>query len=381
VTSLLIGSLPWEGSATLSALELPFILLVDPVDRPYRIEGKPIAIVEAPFKADPLCVLKIPFSEHITSIFSFTELGLLPAALLAEAMNLATVPVAAVLRTRNKFFMRCALRGKMEQPEFGLVQMSNPKDLPYPVIVKPLDSSGSRGIAYVDGPAAFEKYVSQGTPCLWERYVEGPEFSVEAVTRDGCHQILGITEKITTGSPHFVEIGHRVPAQLSTRATREITETICRCLDLLGVDKGASHTEVKYANSQVMIIETHTRAGGDRIPLLTKLVSGYDQYELAVCTSLGRSVPKRGEKKFNCAAVRYFKWPEGRIASIDGVESCRTLPGVIEIEVKAKKGECMPQFRHSHDRPGFVVVGGDSFEEVEARLAVVESQIKISYDN
>ncbi|HEU5226167.1 MAG TPA: ATP-grasp domain-containing protein [Ktedonobacteraceae bacterium] len=379
MTSLLIGSIPWEGTATLSALDIPFILLVDPVDRPYRIEGKPISIVEVPFKADPLCVLKLPFAESITSVFSFTELGLLPAALLAEALHIATVPVASVLQTRNKLFMRRTLMGKMEQPGFGLVHQSNAQDIPYPVIVKPLDSSGSRGIEYIDDPTTFEQLIG-GDLCLWEQYVDGPEFSVEAVTWEGQHQILGITEKITTGAPNFVEVGHRVPAQLSPQAAQEITATVCRCLDLLQVDKGATHTEVKYADSQVMVIETHTRAGGDRIPLLTKLVSGYDQYELAVCSILGRSTPAVGEKKFKCATVQYFRWPEGRIASIDGVEDCQVLPGVIEIEVKVKPGDHMPLFKHSHDRPGFVVVGGDSFAEVEARVAAVEKLIKISYE-
>lgn len=378
--SLLIGSMPAEGPAALSRLDMPFILLTDPIDHAYQLAAEPVRVIDVPFKNDPLCILKLPFSEKITNVFSFTELGLLPAALLAEALNISTVPVATVLKTRNKFFMRCVLKGQIAQPEFGLVGDKSPHEIPYPVIVKPIDSSGSRGVEYITDPVTFERRAAQGDVCLWEQYIDGPEFSVEAVTWDGKHQILGITEKITTGAPNFVEVGHFVPARITPEDARNITQAVGQCLDALGVNKGASHTEVKYVNSQTILIETHTRAGGDRIPLLTKLVSGYDQHELAVRSILGTGPLSAKEKVFNYAGVKYFRWPQGIVTDIEGIDECQNMPGVVEFELKITKGSHMPTWKHTHDRPGFVVAGGKSAQEVEARLTAAENMIKVSYN-
>jgi hypothetical protein len=236
-------------------------------------------------------------------------------------------------------------------------------------------------VKYIDTPTAFKERVAQGDSCIWEQYIDGPEFSVEAVTFHATHQILGITEKVTTGPPNFVEVGHFAPARLSAKDVNNITNMVTRCLNALGVSKGASHTEVKYVKSHAFLIETHTRAGGDRIPLLTKLVSGYDQYELAVRSILGMGTLTPKEKTFNCAGVQYFRWAQGIVSSIEGIDVCRTThDGLVELELKVSQGSYIPQWKDSSDRPGFAVVGGENIEEIQKKLAIIEAQIKVSYE-
>lgn len=378
--SLLIGSLPVEGPAILAQLGIPFILLVDPVDEPATSYPGAVRVVSAPFKRDPLSVLHIPLQEDITDIFSFTELGSLPAALLAEVLGLATVSTATVLKVRNKFLMRRALTGKVNQPKFGLVDATDPETLPFPVIVKPVDGSASRGVMFIDSLLSYREHISPGEKYIWEQYIDGPEFSVEAVSWNGHHQILGITEKITTGPPTFVESAHLVPARLSSQDQSNIVDAVTQCLDILDIHVGASHTEVKYQASQAYIIETHTRPGGDRIPLLTKLVSGYDQFELAVHAIRGMKMPTPTDKAYPYAGIRYFKWPKGLVSTIAGLEGCSTLPGFVALELKVAPGTKMPEWQHSLDRPGFVIIGGDTPEDLEKGFLAVEAQIYITYD-
>lgn len=400
--AVLVGAMPPKGPAVLSKLGIPYILLANPGDRSPRVMTepvskvtswtqflgaaqqpeevvKPVRVVSVPFKSDPLSVLRVPFSEEITHVFSFTEMGQLPAALLAEALDVPTVGTAAVLKTRNKFFMRRAQVGKVIQPEFGLIDRWADQHIPYPIVAKPVDSSGSKGVEYINDSVALRRRIEQDSPFLWEQYIAGPEFSVEVVTFNGEHHVLGITEKITTGAPHFVEIGHYSPARLSDDEAINIIDTVKTCLDTLRISKGPTHTEVKYLNGQTFIIETHTRAGGDRITLLTEMVSGYIHRELAVRSILGQQMPEAGEKKYACAGIRFFRWDEGIVDFVEGVEECLKQPWVIEIEIKVEQGQSMPQWKDSTDRPGYVVVGGANFAEVQERLSVIENVLKVRY--
>src|SRR5436305_3281162 len=88
-----------------------------------------------------------------------------------------------------------------------------------PIVLKPASGSGSIGVSKIDCesqiPSAFEWAKMTGHSVLIaEAYVDGPEYSVESLTRDGVHRIVAITEKYTTGAPHFIEIGHRLPAPI-----------------------------------------------------------------------------------------------------------------------------------------------------------------------
>ena len=85
------------------------------------------------------------------------------------------------------------------------------------------------------------------------------------------------------------------------------------------------------------------------------------------------------EKRYPCAGIRFFRWPEGIVECVEGVGDCLALPWVEEIEVKVTQGKPMPSWRDSTDRPGYVVVGGESAEEVLQRLTLAEQLLKVRY--
>lgn len=231
----------------------------------------------------------------------------------------------------------------------------------------------------IETAADFQRRAHLSSSYLWEQYIEGQEFSVEAVTFQGQHHILAITEKVTTGAPHYVEVAHFSPARLSQWQAEQIKRTVERCLSALDIRQGASHTEIKWTEGQAFLIETHTRGGGDRIALLTKLVTGYDQIELAVRSIMGDALPAPEKARYACAGVQYFRWHPGTIEQIEGVEDCQNVPGLIELELTIKAGDRMPEWQDSSDRPGYVVVGGATFEEVETRLQLAEELIRVRY--
>jgi biotin carboxylase len=373
---VLIGSKPAEGYQTLARMGLPYVWVVDPVDGPLPDAEGFVQILEVPFKSEPEAVLSRVLPAGVQAVISFTEMGSLPAALLSEALGLPTVPVRAVLRARHKLLMRRLLAGDPDALAFGVVGVDDPAGADFPVIVKPADGTGSMGVEYVPDAATYAERAGALAGAMWEHYLGGAEYSVEAVSSGGVHRILGVTAKQTTGKPYFVETGHEVPATLTPEDSQAIRTSVLRCLDALEITTGGSHTEVKVENGRAVVIETHTRPGGDRIPLLTRLVGGADQYELSIRALLPPIEAAEESPRHKYAAVHYFPWQDVTIAGVDNLEQCRALPGVEELVVQVADGAAVPVWRYSHERPGHVVVGADSRDELRERLAAVTREIR-----
>src|SRR5581483_4851638 len=132
---------------------------------------------------------------------------------------------------------------------------------------------------------------STGT-CILEEYIEGQEYSVETITwSKGNHLILGITQKKTTPPPFFVELGHIFPAVLPEDEAASIVHVLQGALDVLGIESGASHTEVKLTPHGPMVIEVGGRLAGDFIPKLVWMSTKMNPYLLELSAIVGDKMP------------------------------------------------------------------------------------------
>jgi biotin carboxylase len=189
-----------------------------------------------------------------------------------------------------------------------------------PFIVKPLDGFGSKNVFLINHIDEWKEWYVKGNrdypniKWILEPFIDGPEYSVETVSSNGNHFILGVTKKETTGSPNFIEIGHSVPGITSWdfyKKALDITET---SLNVMGIQYGPGHIEIKWDNkeSKFVIIEMHTRPGGDYIPYLHTLSSGIDQYEMGIRSYYDSSVLETTlptSKKHSM--VKFLTFPEG----------------------------------------------------------------------
>lgn len=178
--------------------------------------------------------------------------------------------------TTNKYAMRemLTLHG-LPCPHYQKVSNFNElnlKNILFPVIVKPLDRSGSRGVTLahtieeLKQGLIYAQSVSFDTSVLVEEYIEGREFSVESISQKGNHTILQVTEKFTTNAPHFIERGHLAPARINHAQEKAIHEIVLKALEALSIENGASHSELKIKpNGEIKIIEIAARMGGDFI--------------------------------------------------------------------------------------------------------------------
>ncbi|MBR2683318.1 MAG: ATP-grasp domain-containing protein, partial [Atopobiaceae bacterium] len=185
--------------------------------------------------------------------------------------------------------------------------------LHYPLIVKPSDRSGSRGITKIEcpselGPALEAAWdVSFAGTALIEEFLKGDEFSVECISWKGEHTILQVTRKFTTGAPGFIETGHIEPPLLSEEAIVHVKEVVSHALTTLGVWQGAAHAEVKMdADGRVGIVEIGSRMGGDFIGSdLVPLSTGIDFIGDVVDCALGFAPDLVTHAQPKAAAVRF----------------------------------------------------------------------------
>ena len=330
----------------------------------------PISIVEKEAIAEKCREIGI---DGICTIAS--DLAAVTVGDVAHALGLPGNSQECVRRSTNKHAMRRAIaEGGDPSPKSVLVERAEDligAGLRYPLIVKPLDRSGSRGIMKLEGPgrrgekkhvarqgtgkpeskvalcegesgkagawvnpedpaerqaleAAIENAKEQGfeKKALVEEFAEGEEYSVEGLSWQGRHRILTVTKKYTTGSSHFIETGHLQPAGLSPETEAEVRRVVTHALCSLGVSCGASHSELKIApDGTIRLIEIGARMGGDFIGSdLVALSTGVDYVAEVIRCAMGqeplcfRNSPAEASdaacKPGRCAAVRFIFGPE-----------------------------------------------------------------------
>lgn len=281
----------------------------------------PISIIE---KEEILDVCRKVGVNGVTSIAS--DLAAVTVGYVADAMGLAGNSLAATRMATNKGAMREAFRAhKDPSPDF-MVLTSMPEDLDavlremtaqvidFPVIVKPTDRSGSRGVTHVSDPAelmpAIQAAMEQSFAgeVIIETVIPGQEYSVECFTVDGHHSLLAITQKFTTGAPHYIETGHIEPSGLSEEMRKKVEAVVLHALDSLEITNGASHSEVRITpDGSIGIVEIGARMGGDFIGShLVPMTSGVDFVSAVVSLALGDDIHVRPARTGRAAAVRYI---------------------------------------------------------------------------
>ena len=133
------------------------------------------------------------------------------------------------------------------------------------------------------------KALSLNGEAIVEEFIEGREISVEMISQNGVHHALQITDKTTTGAPHFVELAHHQPSTLPADMQTRIFAITRRALDALGLTNGASHSEYRITKEgRVVVMEIAGRMGGDFIGSdLVQLSTGYDFLKGVIEVALG----------------------------------------------------------------------------------------------
>ena len=231
-----------------------------------------------------------------------SDLAVITVNYLADKLGLVGNDPAYSTICTNKYEMRKAFKENgVKVPQFIHVQENEKYDISsfeFPIIVKPTDRSGSRGVTKVekieDLDAAIKNSIGYSfeKKAIVEEYIDGPEYSCECISYKGKHNFLTVTKKYTTGAPHFIETAHKQPSDLTDEQIEKVKEEVFKGLDSLHVEYGPSHSEFKVdKNGDIRIIEIGARMGGDCIGSdLVKISTGYDFIDLTLDVALGKEL-------------------------------------------------------------------------------------------
>ena len=227
------------------------------------------------------------------------------AAYVAEKMGLVGNSYESAVRANNKYLMRESFsKADVPCPKYMVATpntLNTPavldglRDFQYPIIIKPSDRSGSLGVSKICTPGEYYPAIKQAMDvsfrheAMIEEFIEGREISVEFISYRGHHYPLQITDKVTTGAPHFVELEHHQPSSLSKEMYVTIYSITENALNALGITNGASHSEYKITpKGRIAIMEIGARMGGDFIGSdLVRLSTGYDFLKGVIEVALG----------------------------------------------------------------------------------------------
>ena len=304
-----------------------------------------------------------------------TDMPMRTVAAVVKELNLIGIDEDTALRATNKVEMRMALQvAGVPIPKFFKVSndveyKAAVKKFSAPFIVKPADSSGSRGIFKVNdikNKKLIEKAYRYCRPfskigdVIVEEYMNGPEVSVETISVDGVCHVIQITDKMTTGAPHYVEMGHSQPTRHGKEMAKQIADVAKAANKAVGIKNGPSHTEIIVTNEGPKIVELGARLGGDNITThLVPLSTGVNMVECCIKIALGEK-PDIEPKFSKGSAIRYFQQRNGTIECIEGLEKAGNIFGIQQISIVHGIGETITEIDSSNARMGFVIAQGES---------------------
>ena len=246
-----------------------------------------------------------------------SDLAVVTVNYVAEHMGLIGNGEESTFLSTNKHNMRLAFEKRHDPSPRSIMvhKISDIKEeLVFPVIVKPLDRSGSRGISKVNSREELRKAIENAEnegfikEALIEEFVDGREYSVECISYKGKHSMLAVTLKYTTGNPHFIETGHLQPAPIDKELNDKIRSVIFHALDTLKISYGASHSEIKIDdNNRITLIEIGARMGGDHIgSILVRNSTGIDYVKAVVDIALGNKPDLSKTEEKSSVGIHYI---------------------------------------------------------------------------
>ena len=195
-----------------------------------------------------------------------------------EKLNLFGHSFEAATNASDKTLMRkCFLKSELPSPKYFFIsepQLASSdlqnfaKELNFPFVVKPADNMGARGCRIVRDSSELLNAVtvaiknSRSGIAILEEYMEGDEYSIDALVYNGTMTITGFADRHIFYPPYFIEMGHTMPSNIEENKRLELISTFALAVQALGLTHGAAKADIKYTPNGPMIGEVAARLSG-----------------------------------------------------------------------------------------------------------------------
>ncbi len=225
----------------------------------------------------------------------------------------------------------------------------------YPCVVKPCEGAAKVGVSFANNASEFAYAIAYAKKVgkeefLVEEYIKGKELSVESISYHGEHFVIQITDKDSSGAPHFVELGHHQPAILPVVVEEKIKRVIPQLLSAIGYNNGASHIELKYNGDKIYLIEANLRGGGGEISnTLVQMSTGVDYLKCMIEVALDCFEPPVS-KKLNYAGIYFLCRQTADLLTF--LKKGRAYPWCVKSEIYS---EDLLESHSNYERNGYLI--------------------------
>jgi biotin carboxylase len=318
------------------------------------------------------------------------------AASIAAALGLPHNPPEAAVRARLKHRMREALaESGVPHPSFTIARTGDDprllgRGLTYPLVLKPVFLSGSRGVVRVDDGEGFVRWFEWlsrllatpelrahgGNECdlvLIEEYVEGREVALEGLLTEGSLRTLALFDKPDPlVGPFFEETIYVTPSRLAESTQKEIARVSAEAARAIGLRHGPVHAELRLRSAgpeeAAVVVEVAGRSIGGLCSRTLRFGLGVSLEELVLRHALGRDVDDL-VREAGASGVMMIPIPKrGTLEATRGFEEARAVPGIVEITITAHPGKILAPLPEGSSYLGFIFARGADPESVESAL-------------
>lgn len=337
-------------------------------------------------------ILNIAKKEKIDGIITDqTDIPVRTVAYIAQEMGLPGISYETACLFTDKHKMREKLK-ELNLPYIPYENVSSlesaqgvAKEIGYPVIIKPVDNQGSRGVFRIDSEAELsDKFdlslsVSPSNQVIVEKYIIGKEAVVEGAVVDYKYDTLICGDTIYFDiEDSFAAKRRSFPSQLPEKIKNKIIDLNKRIIEGFGLKQGITHSEFILDGEEVYLIETAARGGGVFISSdLISLRTGICTEEFLINLALGNPVEiEKQDKDCVCCYIAFYL-PFGRVLSVDGIDKVKEFPFVhnnildtVNVGMQTKKAEDKTS-RFS------IIVSGKDFDELEENIELIKRTLDI----
>lgn len=393
---MLLGGLRYLLPVIESAHQLGYYVITcdylpDNIAHKYSDEYHNVSII------DKEAVLALARELQIDGIMSFAvDPGVVTAAYVQEQMGLpAFGPYESVCILQNKDRFRNFLtQHGFNVPKakgFSSIEdaMSEKYWYPWPVIVKPTDSAGSKGVTRVDRwedlkaalEVAFEHSLSKRV--IVEEFIEkaGCSSDTDSFSIDGELKFVSFSaQRFDEHAPNpYTPSAYSWPSTMTKAQEAELASEIQRLLTLLGMRTSIYNIETRVGtNGKPYIMEVSPRGGGNRLAEMLRFATGVDLITNAVRAAVGDEVMGIEQKPYNghWAEVILHADKDGRFAGLD-IDEEFYKQHVKQVDLWVKENDKVSAFRGANDAIGTLVLNFDSEEELIDALSNQHVWLKV----
>lgn len=257
------------------------------------------------------------------------------------------------------------------------------RGLKFPLVIKPLDSQGQRGVYKVSSLQEIRNLLpnvlsySRENEILVEEFYESEEITLSGWVREGIVHILTVTDRLTISNyPHIgICVAHNFPSKHLSANFHEIKELAEKIVKAFKIKNGPIYFQMLIGSDGIKVNEIACRIGGAYEDELIPVITGVDILDMVITHAAGQEIdfsPIEAynlKKNTNYAAVQMIFTKPGKIGKMTPMHTIMMLPGAIAGKFNYHEGSTVQEIQNATQRVGYMIFQSDSLVDLKKRIA------------